>query len=81
MRLDLISVVSYDGYKGGERPRSFSLTGRTVDIVEITTMHIEETKDERLRRRFFRANGSDGREYTLVEDVSTHAWYIASDRD
>jgi|MudIll2142460700_1097286.scaffolds.fasta_scaffold1748957_1 hypothetical protein len=76
MKLTLISVISYDGYKGGERPTSFSLAGQTVAVVKITTMHIEENRDDRFRRRYFQAKGSDGQEYTLVEDERTRAWYV-----
>ena len=76
MRGALISVIRYDGDKGGERPRSFEFAGKTIDVIEITTMYIEEDRDDRSRRRYFRTKGSDGREYCLVEDERTQAWYV-----
>lgn len=71
-----ISIITYDGYKGGERPGSFVLEGRTIHVAEIATMRIEEDRHDRLRRRYFQVKGSDGHVYTLVEDERTQAWYV-----
>lgn len=71
-----IEVIPYSGYKGGERPRSFTLVGRTVEAREIVKTWIEEERDGRRRRRFFTIKGSDGKVYTLYYDETAEGWYL-----
>ncbi len=71
-----VSVAAYAGYKGGERPKSFIVDGKTIEILEIVKRWIEEGRDDRRRKRFFTLKGSDGSVHTLLYDETAAVWYL-----
>ena len=73
-----IGVVAYSGHKGEEAPRSFFIEGAKVEVVSITGAWIEESPDDRGRRRFFRIKGSDGFIHTLYYDEVRSGWFLAA---
>ena len=50
--------------------------GRTVDILRMRSVRIEEDALTRVRKRFFAALGSDGREYLLCHDGARNLWTV-----
>jgi hypothetical protein len=72
-------VTAYSGHKGDDRPSSLTFEGRTVTILRLRSMRIEEDLRSRERKRFFHALGSDGKEYTLLHHVRTGRWYVRQD--
>ncbi len=71
-----VNVTVYAGYKGGERPKSFIVEGKIVEIIENVERWIEEDKDTRRRRRFFLVKGSDEKVYTLYFDEHAQKWHL-----
>lgn len=69
-------VTTYAGYKGEERPKSFIIEGKTVEVLEIVERWVEEGRDYRRRRRFFEVKGSDGKDYRLYYDEAAEEWYL-----
>ncbi|MBM4136084.1 MAG: hypothetical protein FJ241_04545 [Nitrospira sp.] len=70
-----IEVISYSGYKGEESPRSISIDGEKIEIIEILKMWIEEDAG-RVRKRFFRVKGSDRYIHTLYYDEKLMNWFL-----
>lgn len=73
-----VRVIAYDGYRSGEKPRSFILDGITIDIAEIIAQWIEESFHTRQQRRFFQVQGEDAASYLLSYDGQTGEWYLES---
>jgi hypothetical protein len=71
-----IHVAAYSGYKAGERPAAFVLDGEEIGIVTILDRWVEESFAERVRRRFFTVEGSDGCTRTLYRDEKTGEWFL-----
>jgi hypothetical protein len=71
-----VNVTTYAGYKGGERPKSFTVGEKVIEVVEIVKMWIEEGRDDRRRRRFFTVKGSDGDVHTVYSDETAQRWYL-----
>jgi|WetSurSiteA1Bulk_404760.scaffolds.fasta_scaffold171948_2 hypothetical protein len=63
-----IQVAAYSGYKADERPMAFVLDGEEIGVRKILERWMEEDFAERLRRRFFTVEGSDGYAYTLYRN-------------
>ena len=72
-----IGVVAYSGYKGEEAPRSFLLEEVKVNIVSVIRAWVEESLDDKRRKRFFKVKGSDGFIYTLYYDEAHAEWFLA----
>jgi hypothetical protein len=73
-----IDVISYSGNKDNERPVTFVLRGLRIDVVEIMDRWIEESFEERMRKRYFRVKGSDGNTHRIYYDENALAWYYTS---
>jgi hypothetical protein len=71
-----LTVVSYSGYKGEEEPRSFSLEGEKIEVLNILKRWVEETGSGRSRKRVFVAKGSDGYVHTLWLDEDADEWFL-----
>jgi hypothetical protein len=69
-------VTAYSGYRGDERPSAIVVAGRTVEIVRMRTMRIEEHIDSRVRTRIFDALGNDGQVYTLRHTSNSDDWTV-----
>ena len=78
MHSEQIDVISYSGSKGDERPVTFILRGLRIDVIEITDRWIEEGSEDRVRKRFFRVKGSDGKIHRIYFDENVLVWYYAS---
>ncbi len=70
-----ISVQTYAGYKGDERPVSFSLEGRNFRIREI----VDRWYDPDLC--CFKVIADDGGTYLLRHDLNDDAWELVEQRD
>lgn len=71
-----VNVTTYAGYKGGERPKAFTIEGKTVEVRELVRMWIEEDRDTRRQKRFFTVKGSDGNVRTVYYDETLQRWYL-----
>jgi hypothetical protein len=78
MYAEHIDVISYSGAKGDERPVTFSLRGRRIDVVEMLDHWVEEELGNRVRKRYFKVKGSDGKTHRLYYDEDIDQWYYAS---
>ena len=75
MRQESIEVIAYSGYRGEETPRTIILHDKTIEVVEIQNMWIEESVEERTRKRFFIVKGSDGIVYKIYCDEKVMEWF------
>lgn len=75
-KLHKIKVQSYAGYKGNERPLSFTFDEREIRVIEFIDAWIEERYTDRMRRRFFIIKGNDGYEYRLLQEMRSGEWYL-----
>ncbi len=76
MSFPLITKVNaYSGYKGDERPLSFTLDDQKIKVTETLEMWIEPDKD------FFRVMAEDGRVYTISRERVSGKYYIESISD
>ena len=75
-----IQVALYSGYKTGERPTAFVLDGEEIGVSKILDRWLEEDFAERLRRRFFTVEGSDGHTHTLYRNEKTGEWFLKRKR-
>lgn len=71
-----IEVITYSGYRSEERPRSFVIDGEKIEVIGILRMWIEEGRENRERKRFFKVKGSDGYIYTLFYDEKSSDWFL-----
>ena len=70
-----ITVRTYAGYKGDERPVSFSREGRTFQIVEIVDRWYDPDHS------CFKVLADDGRTYLLRHDMNDGDWELVEPRD
>lgn len=77
MHNEKIQVICYSGYKGNEMPRAFVLHGEVINVVEILSMWVEESHEDKKRERFFKVRGSDGYEYKIYFYEKTCEWFLA----
>jgi len=71
-----IEVITYSGYREEESPISLDLYGERIEVLEILSRWIEETLEERIRKRFFRVKGSDGYIYKIYYSEKTKEWFL-----
>ena len=71
-----IEVTIYDGYRGAERPSSFSSGGTRVDVRAILRTWVEEEHKTRKQRRFFIVQGADQNEYMIYHDTESEEWFL-----
>ena len=67
-----ITVQTYAGYKGDERPVSFSRGGRTLRITEIVDRWYDPDYN------MFRVLADDGGTYLLRHDMNADTWELES---
>jgi hypothetical protein len=71
-----IKVISYSGYRGEECPRTLIVSNKEVKVLEILDMRIEEDRESKARRRFFKVKGSDGFRYEIYYDEKSKEWFL-----
>ncbi len=76
MTTERIKVVAYSGYQGEETPRSFILQDKEIKISEILSMWIEESLEDKVRKRFFKLKGIDGYGYKIYYDEEAKEWFL-----
>lgn len=69
-----VEVGSYSGYKADERPRRFTLSGRSYEVSEI------EDRWYSPEAIYFRVVASDGNRYVLRHDEKRDAWSLEAFR-
>jgi len=69
-----ITVQCYAGYKGDERPTSFSLEGRTLRVEEI----VDRWHD--IDYNSFKVVAEDGLSYLLRHDLNSDGWELLQRR-
>ena len=65
-----IRVLAYSGYKGNERPRSFFMDGKTLDVVSIISRWRDPDND------FFKVKTEDGKNYVIRFNHISEAWTL-----
>jgi hypothetical protein len=70
-----ITVKTYAGYKGDERPVSFSREGRTFQIMEIVDRWYDPDHN------CFKVLADDGKTYLLRNDMNADSWELVAPRD
>lgn len=63
-----VTVQNYAGHKGDERPTSFTLEGRTFQVVEIVDRWYD------IDSNCFKVRIEDGAIYLLRHDLNTDSW-------
>ena len=69
-----IKVIAYSGYRGEETPRTIILHDKTIEVVEIQNMWIEESVEDRARKRVFEIKGNNGNTYKIYCDEKVMEW-------
>ena len=69
-----IEVIAYSGYRGEETPRTIILHDERIEVVEIQNMWIEESVEDRARKRFFEIKGNNGNTYKIYYDEKVMEW-------
>jgi hypothetical protein len=72
-----IDVMTYSGYRGEETPRSILIRNEKIEVVAILSMWIEEGIENKVRKRFFKVKGSDGKTHKIYYDEKVTAWLYA----
>ena len=70
-----IKVIAYSGYRGEETPRTIILHDERIEVVEIQDMWIEESVEDRARKRFFEIKGNNGNTYKIYYDEKVMEWF------
>ena len=73
-----IEVIAYSGYRGEERPEAFILRGQRIEVVGVQERWTEESIDDRVGKRFFKVEGSDGVLYKIFYSEESFEWYHRS---
>lgn len=77
-----VVVRCYAGFKGEERPLSFVLAGRTLEVVEVErAWHEEEAGAPSRRMACFRVRADDGAFYVLSRDEASGRWTLGMNRE
>lgn len=71
-----IEVIAYSGYRGEERPRAFIKNGERIEVIEILSQWMEESLENRRRKRVFFCKGIDGKVYKILYDEMKEEWYL-----
>jgi len=69
-----IEVIAYSGYRAEETPRTIILHDERIEVVEIQNMWIEESVEDRVRKRFFEIKGNNGNTYKIYYDEKVMEW-------
>ncbi len=69
--MNSIRVACYAGYRGEERPRSFTLGARNLEVREIEDQWCSP------EYRFFRVRACDNGVYVLRHDETRDEWTLA----
>jgi hypothetical protein len=69
-----IKVIAYSGYRGEETPTTIILHDERIEVVEIQDMWIEESVEDRARKRFFEIKGNNGNTYKIYYDEKVMEW-------
>ena len=70
-----IEVIAYSGYRGEESPKALILRGQRIEVVEVQERWVEERLDDRVRKRFFKVEGSDGVLHEIFYSEESLEWY------
>lgn len=73
-----VEVRCYSGFKGEERPVSFTCAGRTLEVLEVERSWREEDRSApgvRLKA-CFRVRADDGKVYVLSRDDRDGSWTL-----
>jgi hypothetical protein len=65
-----ITVHCYAGYKGDERPTSFSIGGETFEVEDV----IDRWYD--IDAAYFKLLATDGNTYLLKHDLNSDSWEL-----
>jgi len=76
MSIERIDVIAYSGYKGEEAPRRLILHDEEIEVIRIVSTWIEEGLKDRVRKRFFGIEGSNGAIYKVFYDEKRGEWYL-----
>jgi hypothetical protein len=76
-----IEVIAYSGYRGEEIPRAMIFRNERIKVAEILSSWMEEGFKGRVRKRFFKIKGSDGKKHKIYYDEKAMEWfYMVEDR-
>jgi hypothetical protein len=70
-----IEIIAYSGYRGEEIPRAMVLHNERIGVAEILSSWMEEGLQDRVRKRFFKIKGSDGKLYKIYYDEKVMEWF------
>lgn len=70
-----IKVISYSGYREEETPRFILIHDEKIEVNAILDGWIEERLKDRVRKRFFKVKGSDGKRHTIYYNEKDRAWF------
>jgi len=75
-KFEKIKVSEYSGYKGEEKPLSFTYNGKTYKINKIISTKYE--KDIITKREFnvFVVEGEKGNKFLLYFDTNQNRWFL-----
>jgi hypothetical protein len=73
-----IEVIAYSGYRGEESPKAFILRGQRIEVVGVQERWVEERLDDKVRKRFFKVEGSDGALHKIFYSEKSLEWYHRS---
>jgi len=65
-----VIVDTFAGYKGEKTPRSFTVEGKTLRVVQVVERWYTDTHS------YFRVNASDGQRYVLRLDLDEDCWEL-----
>lgn len=71
-----VTVHSYSGFKGDEKPRSFEVDGRKLTVLSVKKSWREESVKSRRKKAFFQVHCHDGRSYNIALDEGTGEWTL-----
>ena len=76
-----ISVESYSGYKGDQRPTAFSYKDRTLKIEEVLSQWVEQRAQPGTGNRYiFHVMADDDKSYLIYFDSSNGEWHLQENR-
>jgi hypothetical protein len=70
-----IDVMTYSGYRGEETPWSILIHHERIEVVAILKRWIEEGIENKVRKRFFKVKGSDGKKHKIYYDEKEMGWF------
>ncbi len=71
-----IEVTCYAGYRGNERPTSFTYKNKTSRIIEIPDRSVEESTSNHERIHRFTVKADDNKIYRLLFETGRDEWYL-----